>query len=383
MSTTAVFSRTDQSKLSQWWWTVDKTMLLLIGILSLIGIVMVATASPSVAERIDLPTYHFLSKHVLFLAMALAGMLTLSFMEEKNVWRLSALGFALSVLAMIMTLFIGFETKGGQRWLLIGGYQLQPSEFLKPSFLVVSAWLLAQIKDAPPQTAKFLRLANWGLLAFCLVLLIAQPDLGMTVLLSVSFGAQLFLSGLPLRRVFILGGAVTALLAVSYLTLDHVQSRIDRFIDPSSGDTFQVDRSLESFANGGLIGAGPGQGTVKRQLPDAHADFIFAVAGEEFGLLLTFGVIALYAFMLLHGMRRLIDQGRLFAMLAGGALLAMIALQSMIHMGSAMQIIPAKGMTLPFISYGGSSTLAMGYTFGVLLALTKRRPDESRKYTAF
>ena len=374
--TVTLFSRTDQSALSDWWWTIDRTLLFIITFLAIIGVAMVTTASPAVAERLGYAPFYFLTKHMIFLIGALVIMLFLSFISEQWIWRLSALGFALSIIAMILTVIMGYETKGGQRWLSVVGFNIQPSEFLKPSFLVVSAWIITKAKESKGQTIRRLQLLNLALLFLCLGLLIAQPDFGMSALLVLSFCTQLFLSGFSIRYFILLGGLCVVGLLAAYLTLDHVTSRIDRFINPASGDTYQIDRSMESFANGGLIGAGPGQGTIKMQLPDAHSDFIFSVAGEEFGFLLTLGLIGLYAFMLYHGLKRLMLKDSLFAMLAGGSLLAMIAIQSMIHMGSAMQLIPTKGMTLPFISYGGSSVLAIGYTLGVVLALTRRYKDK-------
>lgn len=340
--------------------------------MAIFGLALVATASPAVAMHYEYGAYHFVIRHVFFLCLAIGGMVFLSFWDERMIWRFSCAVFGLSILAVILTLLVGVEIKGGQRWLRLFGFSLQPSEFLKPSLLVMTAWLLAGAKEKEKFPGVPL---SFGLFTLCIALLMSQPDFGMSVLLTLGFGAQLFLFGWPLRYFVGLGGAFVALAVLAYSSFDHIQSRVDRFLDPSSGDSYQVERSLESFANGGLMGTGPGQGTVKLQLPDAHSDFIFSVSGEEFGFFFTFLVIGLYALILGRGLRALSKRHSVFAMLSGGALLSMIALQSFIHMGSAMQILPAKGMTLPLVSYGGSSLMALGFTFGVILAVTRKTTD--------
>lgn len=372
-----MFSRADRSILGQWWWTVDKALLSVLFVLSVFGLGLVMTASPAVAERIGVDTYHFVLRHVMFLGPCLLIMVVLSFLSEREIWRLAACVLGLGLLGMLLTLLVGVEIKGAHRWVRIAGFSVQPSEFVKPAFLIASGWLLARhrTQDGFPGVG-----ISIGLGLVCLVLLLAQPDFGMSFLLVLSYGVQLFLFGLSLRYFVLLGFGGIGLLGGAYLGFDHVRSRVDRFLDPSSGDSYQVDRSLESFANGGLMGTGPGQGSVKLQLPDAHADFIFSVAGEELGFVFTVILIGLYAFILWRGMRVLSGGASVFAMLAGGALLSMVAMQSFIHMGSAMHLIPAKGMTLPLVSYGGSSMLALGLTFGVILALTRKTGQRMRDY---
>jgi cell division protein FtsW len=237
--------------------------------------------------------------------------------------------------------------------------------------LVVSAWLLTQAREKSGKAARHLQFLVWGNLGLCIFLLISQPDLGMTTLLVLSFGVQLFLNGMSLRYVVGLLMLGVVGLIVSYFTLSHVHDRINDYLFPESGDTYQVDLSLSAFANGGLLGTGPGQGTVKNQIPDVHADFIFSALGEEFGFIPTLLFIGLFAFVIAHGIKRTMQSESLFCMLACGPLLSMIAIQSMIHMGSAMTLIPAKGMTLPFVSYGGSSLIGIGFSFGIILALTR------------
>jgi cell division protein FtsW len=264
----------------------------------------------------------------------------------------------------------GVEIKGARRWIEIPGLSLQPSEFVKPTFAVVAAWLFAQYRLQPGFPGHFIAIA---LYLVVVGLLIKQPDLGMAVVVSAVWFTQFFLTGL--RLIWVVGGvgAGAGGLVAAYFCLPHVTSRIDRFLNPGSGDSYQVDRSMEAFANGGLWGRGPGEGTVKEYLPDAHADFVFAVVGEELGLLVCLLIVALFAFIVLRGFSRLLQDGNLFVVIAATGLLVQFGLQAIINMASSLHLMPTKGMTLPFISYGGSSMLALGLGMGMLLALTRRR----------
>ena len=362
-------ARTDTSIIGRWWWTVDRWSLGAIGLLLGFGALLVAAASPAVADRLDLPEFHFVQRHLLLMGPAVAVLLAVSLLTPAAVRRLSLFVLVGSLLATAATLVVGAEIKGATRWLPLPGMSLQPSEFVKPAFAVVAAWLFANqhIRRGVPGNA--LATALWLLVV---ALLLMQPDLGMAVVVSAIWGVQFFVAGLPLILVGALivlavGGVVGA-----YFTFDHVASRIDRFLDPSSGDSYQIERSLEAFRNGGLWGVGPGEGVVKEYLPDAHADFIFAVAGEEFGLLWCLVLVILFAFVVHQAFRRLANSGDLFVLLAGAGLTALFGVQALINMGSTLHLIPTKGMTLPFISYGGSSLLALGYATGMLLALTRR-----------
>lgn len=371
-------ARTDQSILGQWFWTIDRKVLGSIMLLVLLGVLLVTSASPAVAERIGLPPFHFVIRHLIFLVPTVLAMLALSFLSIRDIRRVSMLTYAGAVVLVIGTILFGAEIKGATRWIHLFGFSLQPSEFLKPSFAVVAAWLIARQRDHkefPGLTASTI------LLGVTIGLLMLQPDFGMSFVIACIWGVQLFLSGLPLAWFVLLGGVGIAFLCLVYFTFPHVASRIDRFISPESGDTYQVDKSLDSFANGGLLGTGAAQGQIKMSLPDSHADFIFAVAGEEFGLLLTMLIILLFAFIVARSMLRVISSGDLFVVLATGGILTQFALQSLIHMGSSLQLLPAKGMTLPFISYGGSSLLSLGLGMGLVLALTKKRADPIHKHT--
>jgi len=364
------FSRTDKSLLSRWWWTVDRGLLVLLGIIIIFGIVLVTAASPPVALCIGLDQYHFVIRHLIVLVPSLAIMFGISLLDVKQIWRLSAIMLVGCSIALIYVLLFGMEIKGAQRWIHLPGFSLQPSEFAKPTFIVVAAWLIAQQKDKPEFKGSKIVAGVYGALVSLLVL---QPDMGMTFVVTASFISVIFLAGLPFRIIFLLLVFAAGAAVLAYFSLSHVQSRVDRFLDPSSGDTFQIDKSLDAFRNGGVFGTGPGQGTVKLSIPDAHADFIFSVAGEELGLFFIVILVALYGYVLVRGFNRIIDSENMFVILAVGGLLTMFGLQALIHMGSSLHLLPTKGMTLPFISYGGSSLLSMSVAMGMVLALTRRQ----------
>lgn len=364
--------RSDKSLLGGWWWAIDRWTLGALMTLVICGVLMVSAASPSVAERIGLSPFYFVIRHLVFLVPALGMMLAASMLPRKMLWRTASLTLLLSMVLMGCAILFGPEIKGATRWVHIFGFSLQPSEFAKPAFAVTAAWLMARHQDQG--TGQFPGHAlTVGLFVMVLGLLLLQPDLGMSLVMSAIWGVQVFLAGLPMIWVFVLGALAVAGIIGAYMFFPHVSSRIDRFLDPSSGDNYQVQKSLDAFANGGLFGTGPGHGQVKMNLPDAHADFIFAVAGEEMGLLAALLLVALFCFVLLRSLWRVAQSEDLFVVLAVGGLLTQFALQSLIHMGSSLQLLPAKGMTLPFISYGGSSLLALGLGMGMLLSLTRKR----------
>jgi cell division protein FtsW len=366
------FSRADTSVLGRWWWTVDRWTLAALMTLIAFGYVMMLAASPAVAERIGASSRHmFFIKQVAYLAMAAALMVAVSLLSVKGVRRFALLGFAAALVLTAATLVVGVEIKGARRWLPIPGLSLQPSEFLKPFFAVVAGWLIAEGKLPGSKV--------WGAsIAVILFLAVAailkgQPDIGMLLVVSAVFFAQFFVAGMNLFLVSAVGGLGIAGAVGAYLIFPHVQSRVHRFLDPASGDSFQVSVALEAFANGGLLGRGPGEGRVKNVLPDAHADFVFAVAGEEFGMVLCLVILAIFAFIVVRGLMRLLGETDLFIMLAGTGLLTQFGLQAFVNMASTLHLIPTKGMTLPFVSYGGSSVLAIAIGMGMLLALTRRR----------
>lgn len=363
-------ARTDNSILGRWWWTVDRWTLLALIALAAIGVVLAMAASPPVAERIGLDPLHFVRRQAAYLPMALLIMIAVSLLSPVGARRLAVLVFLGAVLMLILTLMVGTEIKGARRWLNFAGFSLQPSEFVKPALAVVCAWMFAARRlgeDIPGNLIAF------SLFAFVTALLLMQPDVGQALVVSVVWFSQWFLAGLPMVWVAVAFGAGIAGMTAAYFIFPHVASRIDRFINPASGDSYQVDRAMEAFMNGGLWGRGPGEGIAKANLPDAHADFVLAVAGEEFGLVLCLVIVALFGFVVLRGITNLMRTTDLFVVVASTGLLVQFALQALINMGSTTSLMPTKGMTLPFISYGGSSLLALAFGMGMLLALTRRR----------
>ena len=365
-----MFARIDQSPVARWWWTVDRWSLGALALLLGFGSVMSMAASPAVAERLGYAPLHFAERHLVMVPLALAIILGVSLLTPRSVRRLAFIGFALALVGVALTFVIGAEIKGARRWINLPGFSLQPSEFVKPTFTIVAAWLFAEQKERPRFPANAISIALF--VAF-VVMLFKQPDLGMAVVVAVVWFAQFFMAGL--RLYWAAAGTLVGLAGFvgAYVWLPHVASRINRFLDPAAGDSYQVNRSIEAFANGGLWGRGPGEGTVKDVLPDAHADFVFAVAGEEFGLVVCVIIVGVFAFIVLRGFSRLLQEGNLFVLLSATGLLIQFGLQAVINMASSLHLIPTKGMTLPFLSYGGSSMLALALGMGMMLALTRRR----------
>ncbi len=368
-------SRTDRSLLTEWWFTVDRALLTAILTLMGIGVVLSLAAGPAVAIKKGLPAYYFVERHVLFAALGAIVMLAVSVLEPRQVRRLALALFVCALALMLAVLLSGPEINGAKRWLRVGGHSFQPSELAKPAFVVLSAWLFAESKRRPDMPALPLAVGAYAVFATLTVL---QPDVGQTLLVSLVWAALFFLSGQPLVRFATLGFAGAAGLAAAYSTFPHVRSRILRFLDPASGDTYQTDRAIESFTEGGWFGRGPGEGTIKNILPDAHTDFIFAVIGEEYGTIACLAIVALFAFIVFRALRRVRTEPDLSTRFAVVGLTLMFALQAVINMGVNLGLVPAKGLTLPFISSGGSSNLALSLLAGMLLSLTRRRPDAAR-----
>ena len=366
-------ARTDTSLLGRWWWTVDRWLITCLLLIIAMGAILVLAASPSVAERIGLDAYHFVRRQFIILPLALTVMFAVSLLSPLQVRRLAAIGFLGCVVLLALTPLVGAEIKGARRWISLAGMSLQVSEFVKPCLAVISAWMFAEWRRRPEFPGHAVAIA---LYTAVVGLLLLQPDFGQSVLITLVFIGQFFLAGLPVAWLVATGALGLAGLVGAYFLFPHVTSRVNRFLDPTSGDTYQVDRSLEAFINGGFLGTGPGEGEIKQLLPDAHADFIFSVAGEEFGAITCLLIIGLFGFVVLRGFSRLFADGSLFVLLAGAGLLMQFGLQALVHMASALQLAPAKGMTLPFISYGGSSLIALALAMGMALALTRRRVHE-------
>ncbi len=363
------FSRNSRSAIANWWWTVDKVLLLLIGLIIFIGVFLNFSASPSVANRIGVGSFHFIKRQLVFLPLAVGLMLFLSMQNLKTIRRTAIIGYVLTIVLMIMTLFWGEETKGASRWIRIFGFSLQPSEFIKPTFAVVAAWLFDGQKKYRDFPGDLLSMSLYG---FTLILLLLQPDVGMSAVVSLVWGFQFFLAGMPLILVGILGALGIALLVAAYFLFPHVQVRFQQFLASGNDVSYQVKKAMEAFQNGNVFGMGPGEGVVKMHIPDAHTDFIFAVAAEEYGMLLCLVIVALYACVVVRAMLISCKDNNLFIILAAAGLSASFGLQGIINMASTLHLMPTKGMTLPFISYGGSSLLAVALGMGMLLAITRK-----------
>ncbi|GAC1348381.1 MAG: putative peptidoglycan glycosyltransferase FtsW [Acetobacteraceae bacterium] len=363
-------SRADTSVLGRWWWTVDRWTLLAVATLIGFGYVMMLAASPAVAERIHVSRDAFIVKQVLFLVLAGVIVVGVSLLSPRGIRRMALLGTLIAIGLTALTLVSGVEVKGARRWINLPGFSLQPSEFIKPCFAVAAAWLLSEGKRVRHFPGM---LIAGGLFAIIALLLKSQPDMGMLAVVGAVFFVQLFVGGLNLMLVGVGAGGIVAAAVGAYTFFPHVRSRVTRFLDPASGDSYQVNTALEAFGNGGLLGRGPGEGRVKDVLPDAHADFVFAVMGEEFGLVICLLVLGLFGFIVLRGLLRLLAEQDLFIVLASCGLVTSFGLQAFVNMASSLHLIPTKGMTLPFVSYGGSSVLAVAIGVGMLLALTRRR----------
>jgi cell division protein FtsW len=365
----------DNSLLGRWWWSVDRWTLGAIFLLIGFGYIMMLAASPAVAERIGTSRDIFIFKQVFFLAVAAGVVFGVSLLSPRDIRRLAIVGCLIALALTAATMVIGIEIKGARRWISLPGMSVQPSEFLKPCFAVVAAWLLAEGKKSPRFPGMILAGAVFALI---LLLLKSQPDIGMLAVVTTVFLAQLYIGGLPLALVGVAVGMMGTGAVSAYVLFPHVQSRVNRFWE-GTGDNYQVTTALEAFGNGGLLGRGPGEGRVKDILPDAHADFVFAVAGEEFGMILCCVIIGVFAFIVLRGLLRLLKEHDPFIVLACTGLVTGFGLQAFVNMASTLKLIPTKGMTLPFISYGGSSALAVALGMGMLLALTRKRGrDEPR-----
>ncbi len=368
-------ARADNSILGRWWWTVDRPTLTAVFMLIGIGYVLVLAASPAVATRIGASRDMFILKQVVFLAAAGAIVVGVSILSPRNVKRTALIGCGLALAATAWTLVHGVDIKGARRWIALPLMSVQPSEFLKPCFAVTTAWLLAEGRKIGGFARRGFpgHLAAFAVLMVIVLLLKSQPDIGMLSVILCVFLCQLFVDGLPLVLVGAGAGGLAGAFALAFVVFPHVRSRVERFIHPKLGDHYQIDMALAAFSHGGLTGRGPGEGRVKDLLPDAHADFVFAVAGEEFGMILCMVIVLTFLFIVVRALLRQLAEDESFTPLAVTGLCAGFGLQAFVNMGSTLHLIPTKGMTLPFISYGGSSAMSVALTIGMLLALTRRR----------
>jgi cell division protein FtsW len=366
-----MISREQRTPLSEWWWTVDRLQLAAIIALMLAGIILSLAASPPVATRIGLDPFHFFNRHVLFLVPSFFVMIAVSFFSPRQIRRSALIVFAIAIVLIVATLLVGPEVKGARRWITLLGVNIQASEAAKPAFVVLAAWLFAESTGKPEMPATSMALV---LLLTLVSLLVMEPDFGQTMLILMVWGSLFFIAGMRMIWVAGLAGAASAGLFGAYLLVPHVAARIKHFMNPASGDTFQVDTAMEAFYNGGWFGLGPGEGIAKRSLPDSHTDFVFAVGAEEFGIVLCLVLLALFAFIVIRALLRAYASEDMFARFAASGLAVLFGVQAAINMSVNLQLIPAKGMTLPFISYGGSSMVSLAYGVGMMLALTRHRP---------
>ena len=372
ISNAHAFPRSDRSRLGVWWWTVDRWMLGVIAVLIAIGVVMSFAASPAAAARMNIgDPFHFAVRQCVFAVAAAAILIGVSMLDVKGVRRGAFVIWLAAIAVMIALPLIGHNAKGATRWLEFGGFTFQPSEYMKPALVILVAWMFSEGQKGqgvPGVSIAFV------LYVVSIGLLLIQPDVGQTVLITVAFGAAFWMAGVPMSWVMLLGGAAVTGLGSTYLLFPHVASRVDRFLSPDKADTHQVDAAAIAQAAGGVFGRGPGEGVMKRHVPDLHTDFIYSVGAEEYGLIFSLLLISLFAFVVIRGLYRSMKLSDPFEQVAAAGLFVLVGLQTIINVAVNLNLIPTKGMTLPFISYGGSSMLAMGLTLGLALALTRRRP---------
>jgi cell division protein FtsW len=359
--------------LPKWWRTIDKLSVSCVLILFAIGLLLGLAASPPLAARNGFEPFHYVQRQAIFGSAALVAMLLTSMMTPTLVRRLAVLGFLVAFVAMALLPFFGTDFgKGAMRWYSLGFASIQPSEFLKPGFVVVAAWMMAASHQihGPPGTVW-----SFGLCVSIVLMLALQPDFGQACLVLFGWGVMYFVSGAPMLLLVGMAGLVLLAGSVAYSNSEHFARRIDGFLSPDVDPTTQLGYATNAIREGGLFGVGVGEGQVKWSLPDAHTDFIVAVAAEEYGLVLVLVIIALYAGIVVRSLLRLMRERDPFVRLAGTGLVCMFGVQAMINMGVAVRLLPAKGMTLPFVSYGGSSLIAGGIAVGMLFAFTRTRPQ--------
>lgn len=370
------FDRNSLGPITKWWIDIDKINVMIIFAIIIFGLMMTATSSTAIAKRIDVAKFFFLNKQIIFACLALVLLVIISFLDQEYIKFFAIIGLGVTILLLIAVLFFGLEAKGAKRWIYLAGFTLQPSEFAKTFFIIVNAYVLQKYHNAK-WTLKYG--ISLSLYLTIVTLLVLQPDIGMTITLTAMWIAQLFIYGIPMAIIFIVAffgvlGAITA-----YVALPHVEDRINKFLD-GEGKNYQVERSLDAFVNGSFFGTGPGNGVVKKFIPDAHTDFIFAVIGEEYGALTCAMIIILFAYLITRIVKRALDEENMFVYLSLFGLMMQFTIQVIVNIGVNLRLLPAKGMTLPFISYGGSSMISMAICFGLILAFTKRKYHRNVDY---
>ncbi|MGV8930474.1 MAG: FtsW/RodA/SpoVE family cell cycle protein [Brevundimonas sp.] len=367
------FSRNDQSPIAKWFWTVDRGLLAAALTLIALGVALSFASSPAaiLADESITDPFHYSWRMLVWASAGTGAMLVASLLSPRGVRRIALLALLGAIVVMAALPFIGHEAKGAARWINLGPFTLQPSEFAKPGLIVFAAWMFSEAQKGAGVPGVSIAFGTWAL---TVGLLLIQPDIGQTLLITTTFMAVFFMAGVPLKWVAALAAAGAGGVVCLYFAFSHMRDRLSRFGSDDVGATYQIDRASEAIRAGGLVGRGVGEGVMKRNVPDLHTDFIYSVGAEEFGLILSLAMIALYAFIVVRGMRRAMKLTDAFEQVAAAGLFMLIGLQACINIAVNLNLIPTKGMTLPFISYGGSSMLAMGLTMGLALALTRRRP---------
>lgn len=360
---------------SGWWWSVDKWLIYCVGALLLIGIVLCFAASPATAVRLGIANnFHFIERQLLFLGPAVAMLAGVSLLPPLYARRFGTMVFAGALCLIILALVAAPPINGAHRWLPLGSFALQPSEFAKTGFVIVAAWLLAEGARDRRFPGGLIAMGCYGILSFMLLM---QPDYGQWALVTAVWAMMFFIAGWSWMWIFVLGGVAVSAGSLGYMYAPHVARRIDQFLNPASGDTYQVDKAMEALSGGGAFG-NPDTG-VKYQLPDAHTDFIFAVAGEEFGFFLCLVIVLIYGCFVFRAFKLAATKSSIFIQCAVCGLAAQIGFQAIVNIGVSLRMLPAKGMTLPFISYGGSSLLATALTVGLIIALTRKQSPATRR----
>ena len=373
------YGRSDTSPIGRWFWEIDKVLLLLISVLIGIGLIAVAAASPAAGHRysggsVQFSELYYFWRQLAWIAVGIPVMIGISMMPKDRLRRLSLFGAAFFFVLLIFVPVIGFERNGATRWIEIGVGQLQPSEFLKPFFVIALAWLLS-LRESDKSLPVFAISA--GVMLAIAFLLMQQPDFGSTIIFGCVWIAMLALGGVSMRMLGMLAAGTVLAVILAYFFYPVATARIDGFLF-GEGDNFQVENALRTLTAGGLFGMGPGGGTRKFGLPEPHTDYIFSVIGEEFGLIACLAIALLYLGIVARVLIKLLDEDNSFSILAAAGLVIQFGLQALINMAVNVQLAPSKGMTLPFISYGGSSMLALSIAMGLLLAFTRRNPYLTR-----
>ncbi len=366
------FNRTDRSRMGVWWWTVDHLLLGATAFLIATGVLLSFTSSPAEAARLHVADpFHFAIRQSIFGLGAAAVVISVSMLSARGVRRWALIIYAATILMMMALPLIGHSAKGAARWIEFSGVSLQPSEFMKPALIVLCGWMFAEGQKGEGVPGVSIAFVLYGL---SVALLLIEPDVGQTILVTIAFGAAFFMAGVPIRWILGLGGAALAGVITIYFTFQHVATRVHSFLGKGEEGGHQVDKALAAIRAGGLLGRGPGEGIVKRQVPDGFTDFIYALAAEEYGLVFSLTLIAVLGFVVIRGLYKAMRLQDAYEQVAAAGLFVLVGQQAFINVAVNLKMIPTKGMTLPFISYGGSSMLAMGLTLGFAMALTRRRP---------